>query len=84
MQDPERVVHAAVPIIGMAGRMLMGGQKRELFVTRKNHVASVFEKTLRHSTTMAVYLLHRDRCWFFHVGADGVPLLGSQQTTRTE
>jgi hypothetical protein len=43
MQDPERVVHAPVPI---AGRMLMGGQRRELFVTRKNHVASAFVKKL--------------------------------------
>jgi hypothetical protein len=43
MQDPERVVHAPVPIIGVAGPMLMGDQRRELFVTRKNHVASASE-----------------------------------------
>ena len=46
MRDPERVVHAAVPVVGVAGRMLMGGQRRELFVTRKNRVASVLAKKL--------------------------------------
>ena len=25
MRDPERVVHAAVPVVGVAGRLLMGG-----------------------------------------------------------
>ena len=40
-------MHAAVPIIGFAGRLLIEGPpKARLFVTRKNRVASAFAKKL--------------------------------------
>ena len=85
MRDPERVVHAAAPIIGVAGPHADGGPKaRAVRDAQEPCGIDLCEKTLRQSTTMAVYLLHRDLCWFFHVGADGVPLVGSQQTKRTE
>ena len=86
MRDPQRLVHAVVPIIGVAGRLLIEGPLKSATVRDAQElcVIGLCEKTLRFSTTMAVYLLHRDRCWFFHVGADGVPLVGSQQTKRTE
>ena len=79
-------MHAAVPIIGVAGRLLTEGPPKGATVRDAQEPcgASLCEKTLRLSTTMAVYLLHRDLCWFFHVGADGVPLVGAQQTKRTE
>ena len=86
MRDPERVVHAGVPIVGVAGRLLIEGPPKGATVRDVQEPCGVglCEKTLRFSTTMAVYLLHRDRCWFFHVGADGVPLVGAQQTKRTK
>jgi len=86
MRDPQRLVHAAVPIIGVAGRLLIEGPPKGATVRDTQEPCGVgpCEKTLRLSTTMAVYLLHRDPCWFFHVEADGVPLVGSQQTKRTE
>jgi len=79
-------VHAAVPIIGVAGLLLTGGHPKARAVrgAQEPCVVGLCEKTLRLSTTMAVYLLHRDLCWFFALGADGVPLMGSQQTKRTE
>ena len=86
MRDPERVVHAAVSIIGVAGCVLIRVHPKARAVrdARESCGVALCEKTLRLSTTMAVYLLHRDLCWFFHVGADGVPLVGAQQTKRTE
>jgi hypothetical protein len=59
-------------------------QMREPLLGPKTVWHQSLQETLRYRATMAVSLLHRDQCWFFHRVADGVPLLGSQQTTRTE